>query len=791
MATRGFRDIRPDDVLKNVPDAPKKKTFLNSLPGSGLIAGAGFKLSSLARKAGNAFGVASKAAGIVGTFKSLGAILDEYETKRRHPRLPDEPTTSRLARGVIANTVAQEKRRNLAKFVKVGVGTPKSFGRFLSLSSLITSALYNPVLGKLFSERGSAQSWSEPPTPYAAKYPYNQVQETEAGHVVEIDDTPGAERLHAYHRAGTFIEVHPNGTTVQKIVKDRYTVVMSDDHLKVSGNCHVSIEGNCTVFVKGNLDAQVDGAVALNAKGRIKAFADNIELNAKHKIKLDAPLIDLKYMTLPSSFRVAMGPPASSSFGGGPIVAFKPLVVPTTSLVKAAASGVVNVAGLLPTINTPPTLPLTNPKLYKGTDVASVVKRARQFDSPDDLSDIKNYQAHIEVCRDLKDFDIDAKNLPGVFDTLDTTLSVTEPAVTLKDFSAWEGVFAHSITTALSTFYTLGDLCPAANTTAVVSANASAGLVSQLGLLEDQIAYNLQLLAVNCLDPIKAQYPSMVVTEGFRESNSGTSQHETGEAADIQFPNFSAAEYVNAAKWIRDNVAYDHLILNFTNIGDKQPWIHISFSTSARRREVYTKDFTDQFHEGIMAVTDYTSDVARSIALTEAKTEIAAITADNERLAARYSRLIPVDANAAGTTGSEAGGELGSGSIGNFVPMWSGVGNQVIGTMEDLITQHPDEWERCAFHEDGEDFLRLLVLALRAQGLDCALNGKRGNASDLSQDVIAFPNPSGCRDTSGTKEGLELYDVVAGQGGDNPQPAFGDATVATLIGGASGCWVEP
>ena len=37
-------------------------------------------------------------------------------------------------------------------------------------------------------------SWKEPEPAYNAKYPFNKVTESEAGHVMEIDDTPGGER---------------------------------------------------------------------------------------------------------------------------------------------------------------------------------------------------------------------------------------------------------------------------------------------------------------------------------------------------------------------------------------------------------------------------------------------------------------------------------------------------------------------------------------------------------------------------------------------------------------------
>lgn len=71
-------------------------------------------------------------------------------------------------------------------------------------------------------------AFMEPPTPYDAKYPYNHVYESESGHVIEVDDTPNSQRLHWYHRSGTFTEIHPNGLEVNKIKKSQYNFIYED-----------------------------------------------------------------------------------------------------------------------------------------------------------------------------------------------------------------------------------------------------------------------------------------------------------------------------------------------------------------------------------------------------------------------------------------------------------------------------------------------------------------------------------------------------------------------------------
>jgi len=60
----------------------------------------------------------------------------------------------------------------------------------------------------------------EPESAYASKYPFNKVFRTENGHVVEFDDTPGKERIHVYHKSGTYTEIDKDGRKVDKVVDD-------------------------------------------------------------------------------------------------------------------------------------------------------------------------------------------------------------------------------------------------------------------------------------------------------------------------------------------------------------------------------------------------------------------------------------------------------------------------------------------------------------------------------------------------------------------------------------------
>lgn len=107
--------------------------------------------------------------------------------------------------------------------------------------------------GRIKGIEGTANSktWDEPEVPYDAVYPHNKVRETVSGHVEEFDDTPGAERINRHHKAGTFEEIHSDGTKVTKVVKDNYELVLGDDRVYVKGNVQVYIGGNADIKVAG------------------------------------------------------------------------------------------------------------------------------------------------------------------------------------------------------------------------------------------------------------------------------------------------------------------------------------------------------------------------------------------------------------------------------------------------------------------------------------------------------------------------------------------------------------
>ncbi len=93
---------------------------------------------------------------------------------------------------------------------------------------------------------------SEPNVSTITEYPFNKVVESESGHLTEIDDTPGNERLTTMHNSGTIEEIIPDGTKVTKVVGDNYHIILKDNNVHVHGNCNILVEGN-TVQVSNEL----------------------------------------------------------------------------------------------------------------------------------------------------------------------------------------------------------------------------------------------------------------------------------------------------------------------------------------------------------------------------------------------------------------------------------------------------------------------------------------------------------------------------------------------------------
>lgn len=151
---------------------------------------------------------------------------------QRNPHPLNESTISRIARNESTSTTAIQFKKNTRTS-----GVPTAGGG----------------------------TWSEPATPYNAKYPYNRVMETESGHVLEFDDSPGAERVHLYHRSGSFIEIHPDGKMVMRAHAASYEVVLDDKNVCVHGDLNFTTTGDITFKAGGKVKIESSTEIGISA----------------------------------------------------------------------------------------------------------------------------------------------------------------------------------------------------------------------------------------------------------------------------------------------------------------------------------------------------------------------------------------------------------------------------------------------------------------------------------------------------------------------------------------------
>ena len=148
--------------------------------------------------------------------------ITEYAEDERstYPRITNKPTTSKYARGAADSSS------------KVFEATGSSISSIIMNKKEKAITKFSPIP----TANPATLSFAEPESMYGAVYPYNHVYESESGHLIEIDDTPGKERLHWYHRSGTFTEIHPKGTRVDRVHDDKYDMIWRNHRMKVGGN---------------------------------------------------------------------------------------------------------------------------------------------------------------------------------------------------------------------------------------------------------------------------------------------------------------------------------------------------------------------------------------------------------------------------------------------------------------------------------------------------------------------------------------------------------------------------
>lgn len=183
---------------------------------------------------------------------------DPFDT---YPKTVNEPDTNRLVRGTIGETHPSLIKRRGMKQTEVPIST-------------------KPHLATGVQPGGKAdprRTWNEldPKSNAPTYYPYNHVHESECGHIHEVDDTPGGERLLQQHISGTFTEIHPTGDKVVKVVGESYEIVIKDKSILIEGDLNLTVNGNKNELIKGDYVLEVEGDMfsKIHKNQRIKVGA--------------------------------------------------------------------------------------------------------------------------------------------------------------------------------------------------------------------------------------------------------------------------------------------------------------------------------------------------------------------------------------------------------------------------------------------------------------------------------------------------------------------------------------
>jgi len=183
---------------------------------------------------------------------SVSVVMEEQMTRSTYPRTEHlgEPTTPREARGKsgtpaieFAKGIHGQKNKNWA-----ATGGPAGLRK--AKKDIITDQPPPLGTGKIIESQGK---WFEPqPTSlYGAVYPYNHVHLSESGHLTEIDDTPDNERLHRYHRTGTYEEIGSLGQRIVKVVNENFHMGLNNDYTSISGSKYLNITNTLDIVSRG------------------------------------------------------------------------------------------------------------------------------------------------------------------------------------------------------------------------------------------------------------------------------------------------------------------------------------------------------------------------------------------------------------------------------------------------------------------------------------------------------------------------------------------------------------
>ena len=622
---------------------------------SGKYGSAGTLLANYSKKSGDLTGVLDARRGLesakflekgiptpagidnpLSTAKSIGDTLDngaifdggagntlEYRgfglstKKYSYPKYTNESDLSRLVRG--------EELDKTSVYVKEA-------SRFLGVQKAVVSLSSSSVDNSAETDK-LRDTWETSDVPYNTEYPYNKVLQTEAGHSLELDDTPEAERLSLFSSPGSFIEYDHNGTLVDHVVGDRYVQSSRNVYKATSGSETQYIAGDTNLYVKNGATLNIEGAANVIINNDVNlTIAGNYSTIVKGNYNLD--VIGDKFERVAGNSDIQIGGNEtfdvvgsgihvrrgnySEHFGGN----FSRCVDGTTGYYligqadyyfgeglieqivgqrSSLSSGNTHIDGSQVRFNdplnqtssqtpktlaenpTPPETPiefLTNPQ--PSIPELEVNSRSARYTNNYESIDEGSGEEYRQTLIDRGIYREENLDLGTVSSTETPSINPTKTRYRQKGNAVIESLQEFPTELQLSSRFQLSAFTKGGARTLRGGANSKQRLVK-----------NMKAVAEAILEPALDLFPNLQILAGYRqrediEDSSRRNLHYTGQAIDIRLDGFNRQETFDAAKTLIEKLPYgfDTIALNYN--GKKSCWIHISFRLNGNRESFAT-----------------------------------------------------------------------------------------------------------------------------------------------------------------------------------------------------------
>jgi len=500
--------------------------------------------------------------------------------------------TNKLAQGDVRGTVVQEKNTNRMQGAKLPGG----------------------------------EAWDEPESAFRGAYPYNKVTQTESGHIIEIDDTPGSERLHIYHKSGTYVEIDANGSMVKRTKGSSYEIIDRNGKISIAGRADISVNGACNIFVGNDANIEVEGDTNITCHNDITAQAGGtFNLSAVEEFNIASSNINIEAYETMNIKATTLSMHAIEDMHMRSNADIKVQAVNLYDFIEdtiyTQAAGAVNIkSGDNTNIDAGAEINLAAGGSINADGSKTQLQSGAAGAADESVESVIAGSSNIGVMSGRKDITDNDKDDPLTLSLADSRSILLEEETqstddynTQKNLIISEGFANASDLNASPT--AVDSISVQSEQNDFVEPDAKLKTVTQLpgnynlspnftiemlsskaaisrdpirehtGASYGEIVYNLQAVALNILEPAKKIYPNMFVSSAFRDpgnaSNAKTSQHPLGQAVDIQFKGITKQEYYNIAAKLAKVLRYDQLILEYCSYTNN-PWIHISYSVRNR-----------------------------------------------------------------------------------------------------------------------------------------------------------------------------------------------------------------